>query len=249
MDAKRLEGLLREAGVDVDAPRASNPESLTKLATRALELVSIEAEELESLSESLQSRAKTSAMAVGVGTGLSAFALATAAPLVDLAVDGGARVVEFLINNPDVVIAGWVGLAHPLATITTEVLLHLPGGTIDLGVAFADATHLAHELVAAVLSEGGHLGDIVDAITTAADAMDLADIATTFGISLFIGWVAGNIVEDYYRPKIEALKAQVLRVQEKQAALEQLKQALHLKLPPTLLVPLLEKVGPNHWGL
>lgn len=248
MDAQRLEGLLREAGVDVDAPHAST-ENLTDLVTSALELVGIEAEELERLSESLQGKAKTSAMAIGLGTGLSAFALATAAPFVDLAVDAGARIVNFLIDNPDVLAAGWIALANPLVTISAEVIFHLPGGTIDLGVALADATHLAHDLIATALAEGGHLGDIVDALTTAADALDIADIATTLGIGWLIGWVAGNIVEDHYAPKIEALKAQVLRVQEKQAGLERLKEALRLKLPPALITPLLEQVESNHWGL
>jgi hypothetical protein len=249
MDAQRLEGLLREAGVDVDAPHASTTESLTDLVTSALELVGIEAEELERLSESLQGKAKTSAMAIGLGAGLSAFALATSAPFVDLAVDAGARIVNFLIDNPDVLAAGWVALVNPLATISAEVIFHLPGGTLDLGVALADATHLAHDLIATALAEGGHLGDIVDALTTAADALDIADIATTLGIGWLIGWVAGNIVEEYYAPKIEALKAQVLRVQEKQEGLERLKEALRLKLPPALITPLLEKVESNHWGL
>ena len=249
MDTQRLNNLLREAGADLDASDLPTAETLTELATRAIDLFGFEAEELERVSESLQSTSKTSALAAGIGTGLSAFTLVNAAPLLDVAVDAGARLSEFLTNHHDLLTAGWDALAPPVAKIVAEAILHLPGGTLDLSTAFAEAGHIAHELISAALSEGGTLGEVVDALTIAADAVDLADIATTFGLSLFLGLVAGKIVSDYYKPKIEDLKARVLRIQQHQTGLENLKRALELKLPANIIAVLLENVAPHHWGL
>lgn len=247
MDTQRLESLFWEAGIDLHTVQVPPSESLTELATSMLQLLDISMEELEKVRESLAGIPKTSALAVGIGVGLSAFTLANAAPFLDFAVDAGARVVNFLIDHHALITAGWDALAPPLLTMATEIVLHLPGGTIDLGLAFADATHIAHELVTAALSQGAHLGDIVHAMTAAAHAVDLAEIATTLGLSLALGWVAGKIVDTVYGPKIDAIKSQIYRIQEKQEGLERLKQALKLRLPPATVAQLLENVAPHHW--
>jgi hypothetical protein len=160
----------------------------------------------------------------------------------------GGSITEFIIDNQELLAAGWSELSMPIAKILAEVTMHLPGGSIDFALLTTDAADKFVELATYAIHHGGGLSEIGDAASMVADSLDLADALTSFGLGIAASIAAGWLVNSFYEPRLRQLETDLRELQNQRNALKRLSMALEQRLPPSALGLLLRDVPTKHWG-
>jgi hypothetical protein len=252
MNHSRIQQLLQEAGVD-PLPSPDGPAApLGTLVDRAMGFAGIAPEEMEEVHEALSRVQKSSAAAAAVGAGFTGWALTQSGSTLQHALSDGVKIGRFVNDNLDVLTAGWDQALPEVGMFLTEFALRLPTGTVKLGLGAMDLLENHHDqLVEAVLMKldaGVSMGDALDAVGLGADALDVIDGVSTFGLSLVAGWAAGKLVESHYEPQLREKRDRLERLKREYQELLKLKRALRTSIPSVVLSGQLQNVHKQLWG-
>lgn len=241
MNRNRLRDLFVAAGINENARRSGD--TLGKVVAKALRTIGLKPTEEKAVSTAAQ-EVTTSFANIGVGVGFASWVVyeashGIAASALDTSIDAmfghaetWAGFVIDTLQHPET----WPDVAH-LIQHAIENAATMPIGSI--------------QLVADIIEAWDHSGPFLenlDALGVAGELVDVADAATTLGLSLALSYLAGkfvdNIVEQKLRPRQERLK----ELQQQSGELLRLRQMLQLGVPSPALAPQLDKVAAQHWG-
>jgi hypothetical protein len=241
MHKERISALLD--ALDLGETPADRDPSLTDLASRTLRQLEVTLEE-EARATMVNRELTVSFANVGLGVGFASWVAYEAvqglgAGSFDRGVDSmfahaekwGGFLVEVL-TRPE----NWDDIPH-LIQHFFENAASVPIGTIQLAADIIDS-----------LEHGGAFIDNFDAIGGMADLADVADAATTFGLSILLSYAAGKVADGIVDRRMRPLAERYATLQGIRVELAKLQHALATGVPAPALLPHLDRLPTERWA-
>jgi hypothetical protein len=251
VDRNRLKYLFSEAGLDAQPVSETPPQSLDDLVAAVLATANWSAEEMETVQRALAVRPKTSTIATSIGAGFSAWSMAQSGRLLDLGLEAGAGVADFIVTNLDTLANGWEGVLPQIPGALTEIVLRLPGGTIQLAtdlIYLYEHKEMLLETLGWAIEHGADWFQALDAVELGANVVDVAEGAAMLGFSVLAGWAVGKLIDRHYEPILRKKTERLEDLRQLCIELRKLRRAVCSNLPSSIVASQLAAVDQEHWG-
>jgi hypothetical protein len=249
VDRERLRQRLRDAGIEDGSAPAVRSRPLAAAVNGVLAAAGVSLAQQEKVAHALRKVPRTSAAAGALGSGFGAWTLTHSDQTLHHAVENGAEIGDFIVDNLDVLTAGWDVATPAIASFLVEFTLRLPDGTVELGSKVLRLLERSDEVGDAVslnLVDGVGLDQALELAGVGADVADVVDGITTFGLGILLGWAAKKAVETAYEPQIRARMDRLNALRTRYAQTAKLREMLRTELPAAVIAGQLNRVDASH---